>query len=145
MFDVSYMAEMYGSGTAVLMVKRPKDTYAYEAQTIRDGNSVVWTVTETDTAYRGYGECELYWYVAGALAKSTIFNIIVSRDIGDSVEEPPDPYESWVDTMARLSAETAENAEKAEQAKDSAEEAEERTRQIVLNTITTEQIDALFA
>lgn len=137
-FDVSYMAQLYGDGTAVLMVKRPADTYAYEAQTTRDGETVVWVISETDTAYKGHGECELYWYVGGeALAKSVIFSIAVLRDIGDSGDEPPDPYETWVDEIARLSAETQINADKADAA-------EKRIEQIVFDAITDEQIDALF-
>ena len=98
-FDVSYLADTYGSGVAVLMVKRPVDDTAYPATTTQDGDTVTWVITATDTSYKGHGECELFWYVGEALAKSVIYTIAVLRDIGEATSEPPDPYESWVDEI----------------------------------------------
>ena len=143
-FDVSYMTQLYGDGTAVLMVKRPMDSFAYPALTTQDENEVTWVITETDTAYKGHGECELYWYVGNGLTKSTIFSITVLRDIGATSGDPPDPYESWVDEIVRLSNEAHNDADRAETAREGAEAAEARAEEIIADVITEAQIDALF-
>lgn len=123
-FDVSYLANAYGDGVAVLMVKRPVDDTAYPATTTQEGNAVTWVITATDTSYKGHGECELFWYVDEALAKSVIYTIAVLRDIGETTEEAPDPYETWVDTLTDLGAETLQNAQAAETAQGLAEDAQ---------------------
>ena len=123
-FDVSYLADTYGDGVAVLMVKRPVDDTAYPATTTQDGDTVTWVITATDTSYKGHGECELFWYVNEALAKSVIYTIAVLRDIGETTQEPPDPYEDWVDTLTELGAETLANAQAAERAQTAAETAQ---------------------
>ncbi|MBO5740751.1 MAG: hypothetical protein J6R54_02045 [Bacteroidaceae bacterium] len=123
-FDVSYLTQTYGSGSAVLMVKRPVDQTAYPATTTQDGDSVTWVITATDTSYKGHGECELFWFVDNALAKSVIYTIAVLRDIGETTEEAPDPYETWVDTLTDLGAETLQNAQAAETAQGLAEDAQ---------------------
>ena len=123
-FDLSYLVESYGDGTAVLMAKRAQDSVAYPVSGIvQDGSTLTWTVSATDTSYKGHGECELFWYVGNALAKSMIYTVVVLRDIGDTAETAPEPYETWVDTLTALGAETLINAQNAESAKDQAEEA----------------------
>lgn len=109
-FDVSSLVEVYGDGTASLLVKRSQDTTAYPVVVTRSGNICTWTVTNTDTAYKGKGECELFWYVDETLAKSIVYSISVGRDIGDASSDPPDPYESWLETLTELAAETETNA-----------------------------------
>ena len=113
MFDVSGLAETYGDGAAVLMAKRPADEAAYPVPTERDGNTVTWTVTNADTAYRGAGKCELFWYVGDVLAKSVVFGTSISRDIGETAEEPPEPWQGWVDEVLEASQNAAESAESA--------------------------------
>lgn len=98
-FDVSWLKSSYGDGTATLLVKRPTDAAPYPVVTTLDGNLLTWVVSETDTSYKGHGECEIYWYVNGGLAKSTICGITILRDIGDDTQSPPNPYEPWVDSM----------------------------------------------
>ena len=124
-FDLTYLAETFGDGTAVLLVKRPMDTVAYPATTEQDGSTLTWTVSTTDTSYKGHGECELYWYVDSGLAKSVIYSVTVLRDIGDTAEEPPDPYETWVDTLTELGAETLQNAQNAAVSEANAEQSAE--------------------
>lgn len=125
-FDVSWLIKTYGEGTAELLIKRPKDASAYPVIAVLDGNALTWTVSETDTQDKGHGECEIYWYVNGGLAKSCICGITILRDIGDTTETAPDPYETWVETLSRLGAETLTNAQAAEQsANDAAQSASE--------------------
>lgn len=114
-FDVSYLVNTFGNGTPVLLVKRPTDETPYPVVTTSDGNLVTWNVTETDTSYKGHGECELFWYVDGGLAKSIIYNIAILRDIIGIADNPPDPYQTWVDDLTELGAETLQNAQDAAQ------------------------------
>ena len=123
-FDLSYLINTFGDGAAVLMVKRSRDLTAYPATTEQSGSVLTWLVSATDTAYKGHGECELFWYVDSALAKSVIYSVTVLRDIGETTETPPDPYETWVDDLTALGAETLENAQAAARAQTAAETAQ---------------------
>lgn len=79
-FDLSYLAETYGDGSAILMVKRPTDETAYPAVTSQDGTVLTWTVSETDTSYKGSGECELFWVM--------IVSIVIIFFMGTGGDEP---------------------------------------------------------
>jgi len=103
-FDCASFAEMYGDGTAVLLAKRPQDTSAYPVTVTQDGSTATWTVSDADTAYRGTGVCELFWYVADVLAKSVVYKTIIDKDIGEASSEPPEPWQSWVDEVLAAAA-----------------------------------------
>jgi len=124
-FDLSYLVEAYGSGVAVLAVKRSQDESAYPAVVTQENNTLTWTVIETDTAYVGAGECQLMWYVEGGLAKTIIYPMVVMRDILQTAEEPPDGYENWVEHLTGLGAETQQNAQNASQSATEAKASEE--------------------
>lgn len=97
-FDLSWMAENFGDGTAVLMHQRSQDGLPYQVDAAQDGNTLTWTVTDTDTAFVGYGKAEIRWTVGDALAKTVIYKTRVAESItGDT--ETPDPYQSWYDAM----------------------------------------------
>lgn len=130
-FDVSYLVETYGAGTPVLLAKRAKDSTAYPVSATSEEDSVTWLVNSADTAYKGSGECELYWYVGEVLAKTVVWNTWVSDDIGEE-GEAPQPQAEWVTEMleqmqtiadsAQASADDAEGFASSAQA--SAEEAQ---------------------
>ena len=122
-FDVSALIETYGDGGAVLMVKRPTDADAYPATVERSGTSVTWTPTDTDLAYKGMGEAELFWYVDGMLAKTAVYTINIRRDIGETTGDAPAPYDDWIATLTELGGQTAENAQRAETAAETATDA----------------------
>ena len=124
-FDISALVALYGSGTVVLLAKRPTDTSAYPVTVEQDGSTVTWTVSDTDTAYRGSGKCELFYYVGETLAKSVVYRTAIGRDIGETTEEPPDAYQTWVEQLTALGAETSQNAtDAAQSASDAAASAE---------------------
>lgn len=118
-FDCTQLVSKYGLGAAVLMIKRPGDAQAYPAVIEQDGATVTWSVTATDTEKQGHGQAELFWYVDELLAKSIVYTLRIAADIGVAGSTPPDPYETWVDTLTELGAETLENAQAAEAARDS--------------------------
>lgn len=123
-FGLAPLVQQYGAGSAVLMVLRPTDTTPYPAVTSQSGTELTWTVSATDTSVPGTGECELYWYVDGGLAKSVIFPLTIQRDIiTEPIDEPPEPYQTWVDDLTELGAETLQNAQAAAQSATDAEAA----------------------
>ena len=124
-FDLSNLIEAYGNGVAVLAVKRSQDESAYPAVTTQEDNTLTWTVSETDTAYVGAGECQLMWYVDGGLAKTIIYPMVVMRDILATSEDAPDAYQTWVDDLTALGAETLQNAQDAAQSASDAEQAKD--------------------
>lgn len=124
-FDLSFLIENYGSGTAVLAIKRSQDESAYPAVVTQEDTTLLWTVNETDTAYVGSGECQLMWYVDGGLAKTIIYPMVVMRDILSTTEEPPDGYENWIESLTALGAETQQNAQNAAQSASDAENAKD--------------------
>lgn len=136
-FDCSQLAQQYGAGTAVLMVCRPNDAIAYPAVTTQEGNTVTWVVSDTDSAQQGRGKCELFWYVGDVLAKSIVYAVSISNDIGASSPTPPDPYEEWVEEIARIGAEVHEDAGTASQA---AEDAQAALAEFTDITVSAEQL-----
>ena len=122
-FDLTYLIQTYGSGTAVLAVKRSQDSSAYPAVVSQDGNTLTWIVSDVDTYYVGSGECQLMWYVDGGLAKTIIYPMVVMRDILSTAEEAPDAYQEWVDNLTALGAETLQHAQAAAESAADAEDA----------------------
>ena len=110
-FDLSWMVENFGDGTAALLHQRSQDGLPYQVDAVQDGATLTWTVTDTDTAFMGYGKAEIRWTVGDALAKTVIYKTRVAESItGDT--EIPDPYQSWYDQMVEtVGAEAEQRAE----------------------------------
>ena len=133
-FDLSALIAEYGNGSAALLILRPTDTTPYPATATQSGTELTWTVSATDTAIPGAGECELFWYVDGGLAKSVIYPLIITEDIiGTDVPAPPDPYETWIEELTALGAETLENAQNAAQSATAAAASETAAAQSTTN------------
>lgn len=124
-FDLTYLIENYGDGTAVLALKRSQDSSAYPAVAAQDGNTLTWVVSEVDTYYIGAGVCQLMWYVNDGLAKTIIYPMVVMKDILSTAEDPPDGYENWIEHLTDLGAETLQNAHDAAQSASDAESAKD--------------------
>lgn len=97
-FDIGYLIENFGEGTATLVHQRSKDAAPYIISTQQTGNTLMWTIDETDTAYEGIGKAEIRWTVDDTLAKTVIYKTNVQKSLA-SETEVPDPYESWYDEM----------------------------------------------
>lgn len=97
-FDLSYLIQNFGNGTAVLVHRRTKDNAPYIVTTQQDGSTLSWNVSNIDTAYVGVGQAELRWTVGGTLAKTVIYKTWTVKSItADAVM--PDEYETWYDAM----------------------------------------------
>lgn len=141
-FAASWEAE-YGAGAFSLLVQRPGDPAPYAVPLTREGDGVVWTVSDTDTAQAGRGKAELNFTVGSTLAKSITFDTLVTASLAPASSDPPSPWESWMDdvlaaggvaTAARDAAvqsaadaagSAANAADSAEAVEDSADAAEE--------------------
>ncbi len=98
-FDRREWVERYGVGTFQLLAKRAGDPAPYPVSISQELGVVTWQVTSADTAREGYGAAELYYYVGDVLAKSEIWQTRVLPSLGHAGDEPPEPYQSWVDEV----------------------------------------------
>lgn len=120
-FDVSDILEEYPDATISLYNRRPHETGAYpiELDDPEEGN-VAWKITSTELGLEGVGQCELIAIDDETIVKGIVWNTIVYKALDDT-EEPPEPWESYLDEFRGLKSDAEEAAEDAE---DSAEDAE---------------------
>ena len=128
-YDLSDWIAEYGDGTAELIHKRVGDLQPYPVAAVRDGNTLIWTVTSTDTAVAtkppiGYGKCEMRWYVGDVLAKSKTWKTLVSQAMDTPSETaPPDHDQGGVDQVVAAGVSAKASAESAKTDADRAETA----------------------
>ena len=119
-FPIGKWIDQHGdTGTFSLVAQRKGDTDPYPVVLVRDDENVLWNVTSADTAVAGNGVCELQYRIGEVLAKSVKWDTRVYPSLSD-VGEAPDPYETWIDTLEALGAETQQNATSASNSADSA-------------------------
>lgn len=94
-FDISKWIEEFGTGSAALLVLRPEDDAPYITTTSLVDGVVIWSVSSTDTAYPGIGECELQYVADGYVKKSKIWKTMTLKSLEDA-GEAPDPESGWV-------------------------------------------------
>lgn len=111
-FDFSAWAEEYGTGTIQLLVQRNGDTDPYPVTLTVDETVATWTISDTDTAVLGMGECQLIYTVGDAVKKSKVYQFNCVKSLG-AAGDAPDPYETWLDTLMELASETQANADSA--------------------------------
>ena len=128
-FDIRDLESLYGPGVAELIYQRPGDAAPYPVAAVREGDTLLWTPTATDTAKEstiavGSGQCELRWYVGDILAKSKIWRTWVEPAMDTPSEtDPPEPEKGWVDKVLEAGTSAKEAAERAEEAAKKAESA----------------------
>lgn len=121
-FDLADWVSKYGPGTAELIHQRLGDAQPYPVAAAREGDTLVWTATATDTAVANkmgsdYGHCELRWYVGDLLAKSKKWRTIVIPAMSTpSDTAPPEPEQGWVDQVLQAGVDAKDAANRAETA-----------------------------
>ena len=118
-FDFSSWRE-YGNGNVYLAVQRPEgEPYPVDVEV--DGDIATWVVTSIDTAYDGTGEAQLFYVVNDVTVKSQTYPIRILPSVIPS-DNPPDPYENWLeemidvkDTAVQSAQDASEYAEQARQ------------------------------
>lgn len=138
-FDLSYLIENFGAGTAVLVHQRTKDLAPYIVSATQTGNRVEWTMDDTDTAYEGFGKAEIRWTVDDTLAKTVIYKTSVQRSL-TAQTEIPEPLESWYDAMLEQIGDSQgyaqQAAQSAQNAYQSAQDAQSAKQDILSATVT---------
>lgn len=138
-FDLSYLIENFGEGTAVLVHQRNQDLAPYIVTTEQTNTNLMWTIDETDTAYEGFGRAEIRWVVDDDLAKTVIYKTNVMKSL-TAQTEVPEPLESWYDAMLEQIGDSQEYAEQAAQsaqnAYQSAQDAQSAKQAVLSATVT---------
>lgn len=101
--------------TVMLVHQRYTDVAPYIVTQATGENVLTWTITNTDTAYAGYGEAELRVTFTNGLAKSVVFRTLVVRSITADMTIP-EPLQSWYDAMIDYIDEHSVSPEQIEQA-----------------------------
>lgn len=97
-----------------LVHQRSKDAAPYIVESTT-GDTLTWTISNTDTAFYGYGKGELRISFDSGLAKSITFTTMVVKSItGDTVI--PEPLQSWYDAMIDYIDENAVTLDEVEEA-----------------------------
>lgn len=105
---------LYGAGTFEVQTRRPGEAVAWTVQNTRIvGDSVVWDVTATDTAFAGTGYCQLRYTVGSALAKSSTWATKITESLSGTSADPPEAWQSWVDQVLQTGAIASEASQAA--------------------------------
>lgn len=103
LFDITDWVEEFGEGVVDLLVNINGNTYPREIT--RSGNTVIWTVNNSDTTNSGAGRCELTYRVNDIIAKSEAYQVYVIGSLGEGEDLPPAPYNSWVEQILQAAKE----------------------------------------
>ena len=136
-FDLAYLIENFGEGTAMLVYQRNQDLAPYIVSTEQTSTNLMWTIDDTDTAYEGFGKAEIRWTVNDDLAKTVIYKTNVQKSLTEQTEIP-EPLESWYDKMVK---QIGDSQGYAEQAAQSAQEAAESAQALSGMTVTVGATD----
>lgn len=136
-FDLSYLIETFGEGTAILVHQRSQDLAPYIVSAVQDGDRLEWTVTDADTAYKGFGKAEIRWTVGDDLAKTVTYKTSVQRSLAEQTEIP-EPLESWYEQMLEQIGNSQEYAQQAEQSAETAQQAASDAAEETADAIRTE-------
>ncbi len=107
--DFSAWAEEFGAGVVQLLVRRDGDSSPYPVVLTQSGTTATWTVSATDLAKNGPLQAEFIYTVGTLVKKSEVLRFYVLRDIG-TPGSAPDPYETWLETLTELAAQTQQDA-----------------------------------
>ena len=100
-----WLKDFNHNGSFTLINVRPTEdeSLAYPCVITNDDEFVYWTVKQADLVYVGIGRCELIYTVGTQIAKSVIYSTNVLSAIEGGSEEPPEPYQDWVDAVIEAS------------------------------------------
>jgi hypothetical protein len=120
-FDLSVFRSVYGEGSAQLLVIRPGEKEPYPVVLEANGDKAKWVISNADTANAGSGKAEMRWYVGDTLAKTSIWKTTVQAALGEPSDNPPEPYENWMEEMLGVAADASISEAEAKKAAEDAE------------------------
>lgn len=118
-FDITPWVEELGDGAVTATAKRSQDSQPYPVTVTKDGTTVTWKPTSTDTAFAGVGSFQLEYTVDSVLAKTCIWSTMVAPSL-DPAGDPPDPYDNWLAEMRQIAADALQDAQDADASADAA-------------------------
>lgn len=119
-FDITPWVEELGDGVVTATAKRSQDSQPYPVTVTKDGTTVTWKPTSTDTAFAGVGSFQLEYTVDSVLAKTCIWSTMVAPSL-DPAGDPPDPYDNWLAEMREIAADALQDAQNADASAQDAE------------------------
>ena len=119
-FDITPWVDELGDGAVTATAKRPQDSQPYPVTVTKDGTTVTWKPTSTDTAFAGVGSFQLEYTVDSVLAKTCIWSTMVAPSL-DPAGDPPDPYDNWLAEMRQIAADAIQAAQDADESADDAQ------------------------
>ena len=85
----------------------------------KDGNKLVESSPhEWKEEWKNYSDSIPYFYMARPTLKTALYEIIVTNALGYNEEEPPEPYESWIDNVLNASTDIKQAGDEAVIARD---------------------------
>lgn len=114
-FPLKDFREEFGNGTWTIVHRRKLSEKPYiVTDTTESGDYAVWTVTNVDTAYGGYGACELRYYVDDVLKKTLLYTTVIHPSLTRTSSTVPEPDEDLLDKVLKYFQDINEDVEKAE-------------------------------
>ena len=105
-FDVTAWVETYGSGTLTVIMRRLGDAIPYPiALEIDENNKATWVLSDIDTAKAGMAYAQLSYIVGDEVVKKSDIYTFRVMDSLTGEGDPPEAYESWLETLTHLAAE----------------------------------------
>lgn len=129
-FDITPWVEELGDGAVTATSKRSQDSQPYPVTVTKDGTTVTWKPTSTDTAFAGVGSFQLEYTVDSVLAKTCIWSTMVAPSL-DPAGDPPDPYDNWLAEMREIAADAIQAAQDADASADDAQASADAAAAIV--------------
>lgn len=121
-FDVP---EDLSSYAYTVYVRRPRERESYPAAHIaRDGNTIVWTVSNVDTENSGEGQVQIRFTDNDVVVKTLVYRTEVGIAIDINTSPAPEWQATWLDALTELAEETHTNAESAADSADNAHQSE---------------------
>lgn len=118
-FDLSAWITEYGLGTVALSVMRQGDLVPYPVPIAIVAGKATWTISATDTAKHGRIKAQLS-YMVGTKVKKTNVYVLSTKESLPVDGDAPEAYETWLEILQTMTAETAANAQTATEAAESA-------------------------
>ena len=118
-FDLSAWITEYGLGTVALSVMRQGDLVPYPVPIAIVAGKATWTISATDTAKHGRIKAQLS-YMVGSKVKKTNVYVLSTKESLPVDGDAPEAYETWLEILQTMTAETAANAQTATEAAESA-------------------------
>ena len=117
LFCVSGWRGQYGdSGTFTLIHRRFGDETPYPVSISDAAEGIRWIISDVDTAFAGYGECELKYTVGDVVKKSVTWKTKPEEALAPAGDTPPDPFESWYENILEAGEEAEGYADAAQAA-----------------------------